>query len=253
MAYTDFRGLATILRNAPPIRVTLTADAKVGDLLDKEFALADASAGGGVAHWVAMEDGDSGGAIEVSEWVVLRKPTTVGAGGATTVGDHSGALGDTLFLSTTAGAAVEAIDGDGIYQIVGQVLSTEDVYLRPRHGIGDYYEVAEKETAAKTSDENDGGKVLVCTGTTNIVVTLQATAVGDHVIVINGSQDGDKLTSISPNGSDKIIGLDFAGTDDKDAQNTKATSKAGDYMELVADGVAGWSIVSHRGVWAAES
>ena len=44
MAYTDFRGLATILANGPPINVTLTEAVKVGDLLDKEFGKADASA-----------------------------------------------------------------------------------------------------------------------------------------------------------------------------------------------------------------
>tara|TARA_Y100000310_G_scaffold344779_1_gene459455 strand:+ start:1564 stop:2325 length:762 start_codon:yes stop_codon:yes gene_type:complete len=251
MAYTDFRGLAVVMQRGPAFRAAATGAMKTGDLVSKEFAQADATAGGGSAHYVCLEDVDSGASGLFAEWAVIRKPTTLSAGGAATAGNHSGTLGDTLWLSTTAGAAVEVIDGDGIYQIVGQVLSTEDVLLKPSHAQGDYFEVCEKETTTKTLDLNDSGKAHVVTGTSDIVITLAATAVHGTFTVVNGSQDGDKLTSVSPNASDGIAGFDFSNSDDGNATNTKATSKAGDYIKIVASGLTGGLMASElRGVWA---
>lgn len=250
MAYASFGGLATILANDRVIKATTTEAVKVGDLIDKEFALADATAANLPAKYVALEDIASGSEGPFARWAVIRKPDTIGAGGDATAGSHGGTLGDTLFLSTTAGDAVEVIDGDGIYQIVGQVLSTQDVLLEPSLAAGDYFQDCEKETSAKTIDIADGGKAIVCTSTSDIVVTMQATHVGDHVFIVNGAQDGDHLTSASPNSNDKLQGWDFTGSNNGDATNTKATSKAGDYLELVADGADGWIVNSGRGVWA---
>ena len=252
MAFASFGGLATILRNGPAFQVTTTAAVKVGDLLNKEWALADATAAALPAVAIALEDGASGSVISVAKWAVLRKPSTIAAGGAATAGSHGGTLGDTLWLSTTAGDAVEVIDGDGIYQVVGQVLSTQDVMLEPSFAPGDFFEDCEKETSAKTDvDLNDSGKVLVCTSTSDIVVTIPATATQGVLTVINGAQDGDHLTSLSPQNDDGIAGWDFANSDDGDATNTKSTSKAGDYLTLMSGGLAGgWYVVAGRGVWA---
>ena len=175
-------------------------------------------------------------------------------GDVATAGSHGGTLGDTLWLSTTAGDAVEVIDGDGIYQIVGQVLSTEDVMLRPSHDQGDFYEDAEVEGAAKTLDINDSGKVFVCTTTTDSVVTMPATAVHGTFTIINGAQDGDHLTSVDPVSADGIAGWDSGNTDNKRMLNTKATSKAGDYLTVTGSGLTGGLMVAGgRGVWASES
>jgi hypothetical protein len=250
MAYTSFGGLATILVNGPSFKAATTEAVSRGDLINKEFGLADASATKLPAKYVALEDAASGDTIEFAQWAVIRKPSTIAAGGAVTAGDHSGTLGDTLFLSTTGGNAVDVIDGDGIYQVVGQVLSTEDALLEPSFAPGDFFEDCEKETAAKTIDAADSGKAIVCVSTSDIVVTLHATAVGDNITIINGAQDGDHLTSASPQSGDKIEGSDFTGTDNGDATNTKATSKAGDYVTLVANGAAGWHVTGIRGVWA---
>jgi hypothetical protein len=248
MAYTDFRGLATILTNGPPINVTLTEAVKVGDLLDKEFGKADASAAQGVARWVALRNGASSAVIPVASWAVLQKPSTIAAGGDVTAGDHSGTLGDTLWLSTTAGAAVEAVDGDGIGQVVGHVISTTDVLLQPET---DYDQDIEVETSAKTLDVNDSGKAFYVTGTSNVVITLPATAAQGVYKIVNASQDGDKLTSVSPNASDGIVGNDFSNTDDGDATNTKATSKAGDYIVVESGGLAGGFYTKEiKGIWA---
>jgi hypothetical protein len=251
MAYGSFGGLATVLQRGPAFRAAATTALKVGDLVSKEFALADASAGGGSAYFVSLEDVASGSSGLYSEWAVIRKPATVATGGVATAGSHGGTLGDTLWLSTTAGDAVEVIDGDGIYQIVGQVLSTEDVMLRPSHSPGDFYQDVEKETSANTLDINDSGKAWVVTGTSDVVITLPATAAQGVYTIINGAQDGDHLTSITPVSADDITGWDFAGNDDGDATNTKATSKAGDYLTVQSGGrTDGFVVVVGRGVWA---
>ena len=251
MAYTDFRGLAVIMQRGPAFRAAATAALKVGDLVSREFAKADASAGGGSAHYVCLENVASGSSGLFAEWAVIRKPTTVGAGGATTEGDHSGTLGDTLWLSTTAGAAAEVIAGDGIYQVVVLLLSTQDVLLKPSHAAGDFFQDCEKEGATRTAALADSGKVLVCCTTTDSVVTIPATATQGIYTIINGAQDGDHLTSVSPNSSDGISGWDFSNSDDGDATNTKATSKAGDYLTIQSGGLAGgFMVVTGRGVWA---
>ena len=254
MPYASFGGLATVLQRGPAFRAASTEALKVGDLVSKEFALADASAGGGSAYFVSLENVDSGSSGLYSEWAVIRKPSTVATGGVATAGDHGGTLGDTLWLSTTAGDAVEVIDGDGIYQIVGQVLSTEDVMLRPSHSPGDFFEDAEKETSAKTVDLNDSGKAIVTTSTSDVVVTMAATAVHGTFIVVNGAQDGDHLTSVDPVSADGIAGWDSGNTDNKGMLNTKATSKAGDYLVVIGSGLTGGLMISSgRGVWASEA
>lgn len=85
------------------------------------------------------------------------------------------------------------------------------------------------------------------------VITLPATVVGYRYRIINWMADGQCLVTISPNASDKIMGGQFTtGTDDKDAYNTKATAKKGDFIELIADGVHGWFVHSITGTWASE-
>ena len=251
MTYTDFRGIATVIASGPPIKAKTTAAVKVGDLLDRLFALADASVGLLPAMWVALEDGASADVISVAKWAVIRKPSTIAAGGAATAGSHSGTLGDMLWLSTTGGAAAELLDGDGLYQVVGHVLDTEDVYLEPSTAPGDFFERAIKLTAAATLVIADSGRAQVVTGTADVIITLPATAVQGVYTIINGSQKGDKLTSISPNSVDGIAGWNFTNTDDGDATNTKATSQPGDYLTVMSGGLAGgFYVVAGRGVWA---
>jgi hypothetical protein len=117
---------------------------------------------------------------------------------------------------------------------------------------------------AKTLAVGDNGVVqnVIADG---ITLTLPATgAAGLYYFTIrNGGvpktgapagtgDDASVLVNVSPNASDKISGLAFTAADDKDARNTKATAKVGDYITLVSDGVDGWSVVSARGIWVRE-
>jgi hypothetical protein len=107
-------------------------------------------------------------------------------------------------------------------------------------------------SASKTLDAQDVGKVMnVTVGHATNVVTLPATAAGLQFVVRCGAS-GERV-AVSPNASDKIMGADLAGTDDKDRILAAADSVAGDYLHLAADGVNGWFVVAERGKWTAES
>lgn len=95
-----------------------------------------------------------------------------------------------------------------------------------------------------------------------ITITLPATSAGATFTIRNGGvpassslgagtgADASALVTVAPNASDKIQGLAFTATDNKAALNTKATSRVGDYLRLVGDGIDGWNVIEARGVWA---
>lgn len=115
--------------------------------------------------------------------------------------------------------------------------------------------VYETKTDNYTVDAEDAGKVL-CIATDAKAFTLPAYAagfVGFEITFVNTGASGNNILTISPNSSDKIMGPDIAGTDDKDYINTKATAKRWDYVTLRADGANGWWIVARRGTWAVQS
>lgn len=99
-----------------------------------------------------------------------------------------------------------------------------------------------------TADAQDTGKVLVMNAADK-AVTLPATSAGLELVVMCTSV-GDAL-NISPNASDKIMGPDVAGVDDKDY--ILAAAALGDYLVLVGDGSAGWYVKASRGTWTQEA
>lgn len=84
------------------------------------------------------------------------------------------------------------------------------------------------------------------------VITLPATAAGLTFTIMNGGEDGEVVATVSPNASDKIMGNGFTAADNKDAINTKATAKKGDFITLVGEGVDGWYVTAVKGTWARE-
>lgn len=120
--------------------------------------------------------------------------------------------------------------------------------------------------AAYTVSSAVDGDCVIQTATDNAVITLPDTAAGNagkRITVQNTGADGAAKVSISPHSSDGIFGgvhgaatgdlVSFSGTVDKDAINTKATTKKGDYLILVSDGSTGWWVIGGKGVWASES
>jgi hypothetical protein len=117
-------------------------------------------------------------------------------------------------------------------------------------------------TENKTLDDTQCGVVQVVK-TDAITITLPATVVGYNYTIKNGgvkatgtptgaAADGSAIVTVSPNANDKIAGLGFTATDNKDIINTKATSKIGDEVTLIGDGANGWMVNKCVGVWASE-
>ena len=104
----------------------------------------------------------------------------------------------------------------------------------------------------KTLDAQDVGKVINVTADAK-TITLPATAAGLEFVIRNGGASGAVAVTVSPNANDKIMGADFAGVDNKDRVNTKATAIIGDYLHLAYGGATGWMVVNERGIWANEA
>jgi len=104
----------------------------------------------------------------------------------------------------------------------------------------------------KTLDAQDVGKVINVTVDAK-TITLPAVAAGLEYVIRNGAASGTVAVTVSPNASDKIMGADLAGVDNKDRVNTKATAIIGDYIHLTYGGATGWMVLAERGTWAAEA
>lgn len=117
-------------------------------------------------------------------------------------------------------------------------------------------DVTENKTLAIT----DQG-VVQNVKTDAITITLPATVVGYDFTIRNGgatsvpagaSGDGTVAVNVSPNSADLIAGMQVTAADDKDFINTKATSKVGDYLQIVGNGTTGWNVQSVKGIWVKE-
>lgn len=111
-------------------------------------------------------------------------------------------------------------------------------------------------TVAFATDANG----IIQDSTDNAVITLPDITAGSKgftITVQNVAANGGALISVSPDATDKIKGsvgsVQFSGTANKDAQNTKATAKLGDFITLVSDGVDTWWVQGGQGVWASEA
>ncbi len=124
-------------------------------------------------------------------------------------------------------------------------------------------ELVETITANKTLTNEDSGKTFLV-GTDALVITLPATKHGLRFKFMNSGAAGNNIITVSPQAADGVSGtitlaasvVVDAGVVDKDIINTKATSEAGDSLEIVGTGVAGttaWLVGSSTGIWAAEA
>lgn len=89
----------------------------------------------------------------------------------------------------------------------------------------------------------------------DVVFTLPATAAGltYRFSLANAGLSGGTGLSVSPAAADQIAGNGFTLADNKDAINTGATDRAGDFLEIVGDGADGWYITGVIGIWAREA
>ena len=121
-------------------------------------------------------------------------------------------------------------------------------------------------SANKTLTAADQGIVQNVTAD-GVVITLPSTAAGLNFTIRNAGvaassgpagsgSNGTAAVSVSPAAADAIAGNGFTAAVDKDAVNTKATSKVGDEITLIASGTAGaaaWNLRDVKGTWARQA
>lgn len=127
---------------------------------------------------------------------------------------------------------------------VGVVEFDVDSFVDPYDGL-----VKETISTNKTLDAQDVGKVMFI-DTDATVTTLPATATAGQIMLVNIGAYGTVAVTVSPQATDKIMGPDYAGADDTDLVNTKATAQRGDYVILESGHADGWKVNKIKGVWA---
>ena len=88
-----------------------------------------------------------------------------------------------------------------------------------------------------------------------VTVTLPAVLIGASFLIVNENADGEGLMTIAVNASDKFLTdiAGAAGANNKDAINTKATQKKGDFIKVTGMTADGWLIEELRGTWVDEA
>lgn len=115
------------------------------------------------------------------------------------------------------------------------------------------FESTNSITTSVTLTVTDCGRVLTIP-LSGVVLTLPATVLGYNYTVVNaGATDGIGNPRLTPNASDMLLGASLSGIDNKYIENTQATSKIGDLIEITGDGSVGWYIQRQYGTWAAQS
>lgn len=115
----------------------------------------------------------------------------------------------------------------------------------------DPYQGKVRETlsaATLTLDAQDSGKYIFVTVDSTITIPATATALQDVTLVNAGSYGKVQITA-DPNGSDKFMGPNIAGTDGGAAVNTKATAQRGDLITFSNGHADGACITDIRGTW----
>jgi len=211
----------------------------LGDMLAVSPLAIAASALGSVqlaGEFDLVKDDDSGPVFALGEpvfWDVVN---------STAIKTNAWASGCVFFGCCTKAAAT----GDAT------VRARLDPRALPAWLQGRVWEDVDISGGSKTLDAEDVGKVMnVTVGDAANVVTLPATVIG-YIYVVRCGTTGQRV-AISPNLNDKLAGANSAGVDNKDMILAAATSRAGDYIVLVADGSVGYYIAASRGVWAAEA
>ena len=103
--------------------------------------------------------------------------------------------------------------------------------------------------ASYTLTREDSGRTFVANAV-DLVFTLPATELGlVYRFVVKTPSVTTGLT-IAPIAVDKVMGNGFTSLDNKGANNTPATDREGDMIEVTGDGLDGWFITGVTGTWA---
>lgn len=161
------------------------------------------------------------------------------------------ATDDDTFVFSPVGAVYIGIMTRFISAGVGEVtfhaLVDKDPYLK--YGSPEEYET---KSANYTLDILDNGKVIFI-DTDAFTITLPVVATPVNCTIVNIGAYGTILVKVAPNSADMIHAPDIAGTNNKAHQNTKATARRGDLVQLRTGDADGWIVSNQKGIWAQES
>lgn len=109
-------------------------------------------------------------------------------------------------------------------------------------------------TADTTLTAADSGKVIVINAAASKVITLPATAAGlTFTVTHQVASTSGAGHALSPVAADLIRGNGITPADNKDLICTQGTSRIGDSVTIVGDGVDGWYVTAITGTWAREA
>lgn len=165
-----------------------------------------------------------------------------------------------VYASDDAVYSLAGASASGAYTCVGKVVR----YVAANTAVVEFQSGAIDEfgnTSARilktddyTSLITDAGKVIYL-GTDAKTITMLATVAGYEVIIVNSGADGAAGIIVDFHANDLNLGGcgQAAGGDGKSLTNTKATARRGDFLHLIGDGTAGYTIRNKRGTWAQEA
>jgi hypothetical protein len=194
-------------------------------------------------------DNSAGAAAAKNVRVVSKGKVVLSVSGAviTDIGQPVYATDDDTFVFLPTGGVyigrVSRYVSSGVVEVEFDSINGVDPYA------GRVYETL--SAATKTLDLEDSGKTIFVTATS--VITLPATAVALDIILVCMGAYGTVQISADPNASDKIVGPDLTGVDNKDYINTLATAQRGDFLAMKGGHTDGYIIYGKRGTWAAEA
>ena len=193
-------------------------------------------------------DNATGSAAAINVRVVKCGAVQLAVSGAviTDVGQPVYATDDNTFVFLPTGGTFIGFVKSFVSSGVVVVEFDADCYLDPY--AGRVYETL--SAATKTLDLEDTGKAIFVTA--DSVITLPATAVHIDTMLVCMGPYGTVQISASPNSSDKFVGPDLTGSDNKDYINTKATAQRGDYIKFRNGHTDGPIIYGKVGTWAIE-
>jgi hypothetical protein len=111
-------------------------------------------------------------------------------------------------------------------------------------------------TADTTLTASDSGKVVVVNAAATKTITLPAASAGAGMRFTVTEQVASTSGAghlVHPAGTDQVRGNGFTAANSKGAVCTQATSRVGDSITVVSDGVSAWYIESVTGTWAREA
>lgn len=96
----------------------------------------------------------------------------------------------------------------------------------------------------------DGLTITMPAAVASYSYTIRNGGVPRSTSSVGTGDDGSAIVKIAPNGTEYFSGCELTTDASDTINNTKATSKVCDEVQLVAAAATGWNIVKMIGIWA---